>query len=181
MIFTEDRRDQAQTALWGIPGYLDNEVGAADSLLKKIMVSVRKAKPEQPSMEAGRSEGLDAFRVYGSIGRQLDQLLKEQESDEFGRIRPAIAAVAYAKDRLFKMAQGLVLPDPEDVSTDRDGALRISWRGDARFLELIFPYETDIRPYVYYSQGALFEISEDMSDRKLLGWAAWIAGGGRPE
>lgn len=188
MTETEEFRERDIEALYGIPSYVGLAEDGGNELiigtdLGKVIESIRKAVKQKTSRRAGGQweEGLESFRVYGSIQRQLEDLLSAPEIDDFGKVRPAESAVRLAKNRLFKMAEGRILPIPEDISTDSEGAIRISWRNGGRFLELVFPYETNLRPFIYYSEQTLFDISEDMSDRKLCGWAAWVEGGPRPE
>jgi hypothetical protein len=201
MTATQERLKEAQAALWDVPSYASLEQRTMGVDLERVIVSIRNAF-RKISSEAGvqlgeesfrtfghireagvqpDEEDLDSFRTFGYISRQIEQLLAEPEEDEFGKVRPTSSAASQAKSSLFQIAEGRVLPEPEDISTDRDGAIRISWRKDGRFLELVFPYETDVRPYLYHSEGAMFGIDEDLSARRLPGWMRWIEGGARPE
>jgi hypothetical protein len=204
MTATQERLKEAQAALWDIPSYASVEVPTIGVDLERVIASIRNAvrkissearvRPGEEDFlralgytrEAGiqpdeDDEGLDSYKTFGYISRQIEQLLEEPVEDEFGKVRPTPSAASWAKSSLFQVAEGRVLPEPEDVSTDRDGAIRISWRKDDRFLELVFPYETDVRPYLYHSEGAMFDIDEDLSARHLRGWVRWIEGGARPK
>lgn len=189
MMGTQQQRELAHAALWRIPTYVASPVQqkltelTTGADLGEIIGSILTALQGKPCQEArGQAEaGLESFKVYGYICRQLEDLLAEPENDEFGMVRPAACAVVEAKRKLFQVAKGKVLPKPEDISTDRDGGLRISWRNDGRFLELVFPHETDVRPYLYYSEGPLFDISEDLTDSQLHRWVRWVDGDTRPK
>jgi len=183
-----EQQEIAREALRDIPAYVGSAIQQEDSELTtgvdlgKVIASVERFWKEKSEEVGGQAdEDFESFRTCGHIGRQLEQLLTEPEEDEFGMIRPTGSAVTQAKDRIFRIAEGRLLPVPEDVGTDREGAIRISWRNRGRFLELVFPYETDLRPYIYYSEGPLFDISEDLAVHQLCGWMRWIEGAARPE
>jgi len=186
MTGSQQQQEQAQKALWSIPSYVGSALQEESRELTtgpdlgKIVESIRRAKTSTEGANHA-DEDLESFKTYGYITRRFEDLLAEPEEDEFGKVRPATAAVAEAKRRMFQIAEGKVLPKPEDISTDRDGGIRVSWRNDGRFLEFVFPYETDLRPYIYYSEGPLFEISEDLTTSQLRRWVRWVEGDPRPK
>jgi len=189
MMGTQQQREPAHAALWAIPTYvgwaLPQESGqlTTGADLGKVIDSILKAwRDKTRKADGGEAETApECFRTCSDVIRSFEDLLAEPEEDEFGKVRPAGSAVVDAKGRLTQIAQGGVLPKPEDVGTDRDGGLRISWRNRNRFLELVFPYETDVRPYLYYSEGPVFDVSEDLADSRLRGWMRWVEGGTRPQ
>jgi hypothetical protein len=120
-------------------------------------------------------DNLDGLNSYSRIETQLRRLLSQPEHDDFGRIRPSREAVRITKKTLFQLAiEGSSIPMPEDVDTDREGAIRIAWTHGERSLELVVPYELTEQPYLYHSQGQKYGIDEDFSSDALSRWLAWL-------
>jgi hypothetical protein len=166
--------------LWRVPSYLGTHTESGD--LSEVSEEVLKARWYKNNPRAAASvDTLASFLSYGRIASQLDQLMSATEEDEFGKVRPSTVATAGAKSLLFHLAERQKIIEPEDVSTDRDGGLRISWRKGARFLELILPYETDLQPYIYFSEKADFGVHHDIKTDQLRGWMSWVEGLSRPE
>src|SRR5262245_20685154 len=69
------------------------------------------------------------------IQQQIDSLKTLPEGDELGRVRPSQHAIGIAKEVTFRMLQTQSgVSAPEDVFTDRDGAIRILWETGDRTL-----------------------------------------------
>ena len=114
---------------------------------------------------------------YSRVLQQVKALCAAPEEDELGRIRPSDTAVQAARDVAFRMLRlPSGLPEPIDVSTDRDGAIRILWENGTRSLELICPFEPGQKPYLYYSENGQYSIEYDLSDYRLVRLLAWLAG-----
>jgi hypothetical protein len=112
---------------------------------------------------------------YSEIERKLDGLLRLAENDDFGPVRPSLSAVQVVRHLLLDIAaSGYVIPSPEDVDTDHDGQIRVSWRADRRFLELVTPFETEQNQYIYHSENATFNIESMNSSEVLKNWLNWV-------
>jgi hypothetical protein len=122
-----------------------------------------------------RVTGFESLERYGEIERRLRELMKAPETDDFGPVRPWQRAFEALRSILFKIAiAGTIIPLPEDVDTDHDGHIRISWRAEERFLELVAPYELSEEPYIYHSQGATYAIDSQVSPDTLKSWLIWV-------
>jgi hypothetical protein len=74
-------------------------------------------------------------RVRVLIQQQIDSLKTLAEGDDLGRVRPSQHAIGVAKDVTFRMLQTQSgVSAPEDIFTDRDGAIRILWEAGERTL-----------------------------------------------
>jgi hypothetical protein len=75
----------------------------------------------------------------------------------------------------FRMAgSSAEMPLPEDISADRDGAVRILWERDDRTLELVCPFEAGERAYMYYSDASQYRIAHDLSSQRLARLLCWL-------
>jgi len=118
---------------------------------------------------------------YSETLRQVHDLSNLPESDAFGRLRPSPDAIQAAGKILVRMLQsGFDVPSPEEVSTDRDGDLRVAWEREGRSLELVCPFEGDRRPYIFYADDLDHDIAYDMGPYRLGRLLAWLAGLGGP-
>ena len=105
---------------------------------------------------------------------RLRALLRQEDSDEFGVLKPT--------DYAFDLATGLVqeastlgptMPKGS-VATDSQGGVRITWfRGD-REVELVCPAGPDSSPYIYHEAGSDYALHEDASGRALASWLRWL-------
>jgi len=109
------------------------------------------------------------------IQQQIESLKTLPESDDLGRVRPSQHAIEVAKQVTFRMQQTQSgVSAPEDIFTDRDGAIRILWEMGERTLELVCPFETGEKPYIYFSDGREYRIAQDLSIRRLSRLLAWV-------
>src|SRR5205809_228620 len=93
-------------------------------------------------------------RVRILIQQQIDSLKTLPEGDDLGRVRPSQHAIESAKQVTFCMLQTQSgVSTPEDIFTDRDGAIRILWESGDRTLELVCPFGASEMPYIYFSNG----------------------------
>src|SRR5208283_4729737 len=114
---------------------------------------------------------------YSETLRQLHSLASTPEQDDLGRIRPSETAIAFASSVAFKMlASSTGLEPPADVSTDRDGDVRVVWETGGRTLELVCPYEPSHRAYIYYSDGTQYAVAYDLSVDRIGRLLRWLAG-----
>lgn len=141
-------------------------VGPASRIIESKMIAYRCHK---------KPEGVIGMTRYGQIEGKLRSLLKAPEFDDFGPVRPSVYAFALSRKLLFGLAVvGDLIPVPEDMSTDHDGFLRISWRNADKFLELVIPRDGTERPYLYRSNGPEYGIDPDASSDALKERLHWL-------
>jgi hypothetical protein len=129
-------------------------------------------RTEQEQWVAGFS-----YASYRDIQDKLEVLLAEPDSDEFGPLRPSRGAVDFILQRVFELAKGFVVPSPDDVDSDHDGNIRISWRKDGRFLEVVTPYEPGEPSFVYYSEAEIYGLSPKVDVASLRNFLRWLETG----
>ncbi len=105
---------------------------------------------------------------------RLKALLRQEDSDEFGVLKPT--------DYAFDLATGLVqeastlgptMPKGS-VATDSQGGVRITWFREDREVELVCPAGPDSSPYIYHEAGSDYALHEDASGRALASWLRWL-------
>ena len=106
---------------------------------------------------------------------RLRALLRQEDSDEFGVLKPTDHAFDLAT-RLVQEASALGTTVPKgSVSTDSQGGVRITWfRGD-REVELVCPASPDSSPYIYHEAGSEYDLDEGVSGRALARRLSWLA------
>lgn len=118
-----------------------------------------------------------ALRGYSGLASRLTGLLKLTTADEFGPMRPSRSNIARALSVFFPFAQrGSEFPEPLDLGVDHDGAIRLVWENETRFLELIVPGENNEAPYLYHSEGDRYGLERDLSIEALRGRFRWLFG-----
>ena len=111
-------------------------------------------EPIRPERLGLASAGI---RHLSAIIRQLDELLNEPESDEYGTLRPSRHAFEAARQLLIDAAivsaqEGRPIPYG-CASTDSEGGIRIEWVRPASSVHLVVPASPDRRSYVYHEVG----------------------------
>jgi hypothetical protein len=140
--------------------------GPDSKVLAQIILDIRQFQP---------ALSFQPFAQYRDIERKLEGLLRTDESDDFGPLRPSRPAFEATRQLLLDLAVGgFVIPTPEDVDTDHDGQIRIAWRTGGRFLELVAPYESEASRYVYHSDDTTFNIEPVGSSEVLKNWLNWM-------
>jgi hypothetical protein len=136
----------------------------------------------QEALQTGRIADVSVSSRFASFGysetlRQISRLGKTREADEFGRVRPSERAIVVASEVAFRMLRSAAgMQPPSDVSTDRDGDIRVVWESGDRTLELVCPYEPSQRPYIFYSDSNEYAIAYDLSVYRLGRLLAWLNG-----
>jgi hypothetical protein len=117
-----------------------------------------------------------ALAGFSGVERQIRQLLKSEEADEFGPVRPTDDSIEVARKTLFQLVQaGFAVPPLRDAGTDHDGALRLEWQNGPRFLELVVPRENHAAAYLYYSQGDQYNLQRDLAFEAVYERFNWLA------
>lgn len=106
--------------------------------------------------------------------QEINNLAFLEESDEFGLLRPSYHALRICIKTILDLVVDDELQRPSDISTDRNGDIRIAWAVDGREAELVFPSDERERPYLYYSSPSSYGIEADLSSPTIsrrINWA----------
>ena len=116
------------------------------------------------------------FRHLSSTARQLVDLWKEPEEDDYGRLRPT----GYAFNRSFGLlVNAAIEARPQGripagcVSTDSEGGVRIEWVCSTASVHLVVPAARDGMPYIYHEVGDDYA-TEDATSKRLAHWLRQI-------
>jgi hypothetical protein len=114
------------------------------------------------------------IRFLSSIIAQLNELLSEQEDDDYGTLRANKAACRTASEFLTDAAiisatqyQGII---PNGcASTDAEGGIRIEWVRPTSGVRLVVPANSDSDAYIYHEVGNDFD-TEPATAEALARW-----------
>ena len=104
---------------------------------------------------------------------KVNELCFKAERDEFGPLRPSLHAASHCNKLLLLLDLEGHYVAPADVSSDRDGGIRITWSCSTRETELVCPSDEDERPYIYFSDSVQFGADEDITIEGLIRWITW--------
>lgn len=143
-------------------------------ILRRLLIIM--SEDRSLSHDIASKELQKALDSYSRLERQLRVLEQRPEYDELGRVRPSDQALSATRSLLVTVASaGRQIPDYDDIDTDNDGAIRISWRNRGRFLELIVPFDRYDQPYLYWSEGAEYELAAQPDARIIEARFTWLA------
>jgi hypothetical protein len=108
---------------------------------------------------------------------EINTLAFQEEKDDFGLLRPSLAALRECLKTVLTLAREGELQRPSEISTDRNGDIRISWAAEARVAELVFPSDENSQPYLYYSSPTSYGTENDLNHRAIGKKLRWVAGG----
>lgn len=134
-----------------------------------------RATPDAISPE--RVQLADAGILHLSpIVRQLVELWREPEDDEYGRLKPT----QHAFDRSVQfLVDAAIVAYPQYgipagcASTDSEGGVRIEWVRPTASVHLVIPAEESRAAYVYHEVGTDYA-TEDVTPERLAYWLHWI-------
>jgi hypothetical protein len=104
----------------------------------------------------------------------INKLAFQEESDEFGLLRPSFHAFRECLKHVLSIVRHGGLLRPSEISTDRNGDIRVTWTAEDREAELVFPSDENSPPYLYHSSPTSYETEFDLSPRvvgKIVRWA----------
>jgi hypothetical protein len=104
----------------------------------------------------------------------INNLAFQDESDEFGLLRPSLQAFRECLKSILSLARELELLRPSEITTDRNGDIRITWAAEDREAELVFPSDENSPPYLYHSSSTSYDTELNINPRsigKLIRWA----------
>jgi len=108
---------------------------------------------------------------------EINDLAFQVEGDDFGLLRPSFRALTACMKTILDLARVGELLFPSDISTDRNGDIRISWAADDRETELVFPSDDKHEPYIYYSSPTLYDTVTEISQPSISKWVYWALRG----
>ncbi len=149
----------------------------ADEMMQYIIRPAEARKRANFAWEVAllKPQTSEAVSSFSKLDAALRQLLDSPVADEFGPVRPAAASIERATKTLFPFVQrGFSFPEPVDVGTDHDGAVRIVWENGPRFLELVVPYEHNAAAYFYYSSGDQYNLQRDLTVDAVRERFTWL-------
>lgn len=114
----------------------------------------------QPSAES-EEDLLVAGQNLIDLLDELNDLAYDAVEDDHGLIRPSYYSIKHAMRFLLRLARKSALLRPNNITTDNNGDIHISWGKGDRELDLICPYEESEQPYLYYSSGGPKEFGVD--------------------
>jgi hypothetical protein len=107
---------------------------------------------------------------------RLEALLREEETDDYGVLRPTGFAFATTRDLLVGAATQIGEPFPRAaVSTDSEGGVRVQWIRPACQVRLVVPATSEGRGYIYHEEGDQYGLVEPVSVAALASWLSWLA------
>lgn len=110
------------------------------------------------------------------VVRQLVDLWKEPEEDDYGRLRPTQHAfdqsVHLLVDAAIEANPDRVIP-AGCVSTDSEGGVRIEWVRPTASVHLVVPAVAECVAYIYHEVGNDYA-TEDATPERLAYWLRWI-------
>jgi hypothetical protein len=107
--------------------------------------------------------------------KRLSSLLDEEESDEYGVLRPTVFSFNRTVNLVYHSALELGERFPVGaVCTDDRGGCRIEWTRAERQVRLAIPSEATGRQYVYHQHGKDHSIDEEISAARLTYWLDWL-------
>ena len=109
---------------------------------------------------------------------RLDQLLQEDQEDEYGAARPTHYAYAWAKDllcRVESLLQGTVLR--ASVATDTEGGVHFYWKSSGREVQLALPSQEAGACYIYRRWEGDSDIQTEVTAQVLATALGWLCVG----
>jgi hypothetical protein len=151
-----------------------SEVRAAEKLNEPSV-------PTQGAIDFITSNLADLFaRIDPETGITLSRLvslLDEEETDDYGILRPTLFAFITALELIagasLLMSSGLPRATP---CTDEQGGIRFEWSRPAREVGLVVPAHQGGRMYIYHAHEDKHELEDQVSASTLANWLRWLVG-----
>ena len=101
----------------------------------------------------------------------LRDLLKEEEEDDYGILKPTYHAFATALNLVMEISMFIHAGYPfAAVSTDSEGGIRIEWVKGRGEIRLIIPASNSKPPYIYYEFDDKYGVDRNANAVNLLRW-----------
>jgi len=101
----------------------------------------------------------------------LRDLLKEDEEDEYGTLKPTKHALSWT---ILLIIGAYVKPHNQwpfgCVATDSEGGIRIEWRSQKGEVRLVVHASDDKKNYIYHQFDGQYAIDVEAHPRKLIWW-----------
>jgi hypothetical protein len=106
---------------------------------------------------------------------RLVSLLEEEETDDYGVLRPTLFAFVTALELIVGASLQLLSGLPRATPcTDEQGGIRFEWSRPARQVGLVVPAHQGGRMYVYHADGDERGLAEQVSASTLANWLRWL-------
>jgi hypothetical protein len=106
---------------------------------------------------------------------RLMALLDEDESDEYGVLRPNSLAFKIAMQFVVEAYDGLGDRFQQaSVSTDDQGGICLTWNKANSEVRLVCPALVNQDAYLYHEVGDEYGIERDVTDVILVQWLEWL-------
>jgi hypothetical protein len=137
------------------------------------------AKPSSLSDESPEDEfeTVSTAPQLASVLAEINDLAFQAVGDDFGLLRPSFRALTACMKAILDLARDGELIRPSDISTDRNGDIRISWAADDRETELVFPSDDQHEPYIYYSSASSFGTEKEINPPSISKRVYWALRG----
>jgi hypothetical protein len=113
--------------------------------------------------------------ALGVVIERLASLLEEEDTDEYGVLRPTEYAFTTTWNLLVAAAQDLAFPFPRAaVSTDSEGGIRVQWLRPERQVRMVIPSVEGKPQYIYHEERDDYDVESTVSARTLAGWLTWL-------
>ena len=140
------------------------------TLTGKEILSQREEDESDDSLIASASE-------LANVLSDINSLAFQEESDEFGLLRPSFHALRECLKCVISLVREAELLRPSEISTDRNGDIRIAWRGENKEAELVFPSDESAAFYLYHSSPDSYGTEPDLSPRSIERRIRWAVDG----
>jgi hypothetical protein len=130
-------------------------------------------------VESAKDDALIATAPeLAAVVDEINQLAFQDERDDFGLLRPSFHALTECLKFILSLVRETELLRPSEVTTDRNGDIRIAWTGEQeRQAELVFPSDADESAYLYYSSPTQYETEQDLNPRTVAKRIRWAVDG----
>ena len=121
---------------------------------------------------------IEAEKAASVVLVRLEELLRQEECDEYGQLRPTTYAYQLATSVITEASTDLGPHFPKgSVCTDSQGGIRITWFNADREVELVLPSSRDRGAHVYHGSISEYDVEPyTTSNRALSRWLRWLTG-----
>jgi len=113
----------------------------------------------------------------GDVLTEINGLAFQDESDDFGLLRPTFHAFRECLKVVLSLVREGELQRPSEISSDRNGDIRIAWMAEDRTTELVFPSDENAPAYVYYSSSSSYETEYNLDPKAIGKQIRWAVDG----
>jgi len=106
---------------------------------------------------------------------RLVSLLDEEETDDYGTLRPTLFAFITALELIVGASSDLLSGLPRaTLCTNEQGGIRFEWSRPDRQIGLVVPAHQGGRTYIYHAYGDEDGLEDHVSASTLADWLRWL-------